>query len=218
MKRFLISDYADVADAMFDEIIHKENEEVLFVGFYEDTMEVVKRLLMCEEIIPYSIELHPDFIKGYSKEYYATLNEDFELWVQPAWYEEKEFYLMTDVDITFITSDCNSAVLKTIRTDEAVEVTFKEDDEDEIDDEYCEDCCGECCCGRVACETETEESADRSVTTRVITDDNGKILGFSKTWENDEDGIHLHTYYEHYGDNEELIKNLMENFDIRINK
>ena len=207
MKKFVINEYSSIAEAMFDEIVNKEKEEIAFVGFYEDAIEVIKELLMYEETMPCSIELHPEYIEGYDKEYYVFLNDELEVWCQPAWYEKGKFYLMTDVDITFIMGDCNSAILKTIRTDESVEVSF------ELSDEDCEGCCGECCCGST-CHEESSEISDSEITTRILVDEDGKLRGFSKTWESEEDGMRLHTYYEHYSNSEELLKRLIKEFNI----
>lgn len=207
MKRFIVEDLSEVAEAMYDEIVDNRKEEVLFVGFYDDAIEVVKELLMYEDVIPYSLEIHPEEIDGYTKEYYVSLNNDFEVWCEPAWYDKKEFYLMTDTDITFIADDCNSAIIKTICTDEAVEVSFN-------DDEYCNDCCGECVC-HGGCNEEDESSDDNSVTTRVAVGKDGRIHGFEKTWVTNKDGMHYYSRYEHYSDNEELLHKLMDDFDIK---
>ena len=209
MKRFLINDLSEVAEAMYDEILNHKKNDVLFVGYYEDAVEVVKELSMYEGVIPFSVELHPEFIKGYDREYYVSLNDELEIWCQPAWYEEKEFYFMTDVDIAFIVGDCNSAILKTIRVEEAVEVTFEADEE-----EYCEECCGECCCGSTCNEEETHEITDGESVTRILVDKDGKLRGFSKTWESEEGGVRCHTSYEHYSNSEELLKRLIKEFNI----
>lgn len=208
MKRFIVNDLFDVAEAMYSEIVNKGKDDVLFVGFYEDAIEVVKELLMYEDVIPYSLEIHPVEIDGYTKEYYVSLNDDLEVWCEPAWYEEKEFYLMTDTDITFIADDCNSAIIKTIYTDEAIEVSFDDDEE------CCDDCCGECIC-QSGCNEEHELSCDNSVTTRVAVDEDGNIRGFEKTWISDKDGMHYFSKYEHYSNDEELLHHLMENFDVK---
>jgi hypothetical protein len=208
MKKFIIEDLFDVAEAMYDEIVENKKEEVMFVGHYEDAIEVVKELLMYEDVVPFSIELQPDFIAGYTKEYYVSLNEDLELWCEPAWYEEKEFYLMTDTDVAFIADDCNSSILKTIFTNETVEVSFNED-------ECCDDCCGECIC-HCGCNEEHELQSDNSVTTRVAVDEDGNIRGFEKTWTTEEDGLYYYSQYKHYSNNEELLHKLMENFNIKI--
>ena len=209
MKKFVIDDYSNIADAMFNEIVNREKEEAAFVGFYEDAIEVIKELLMNEEVMPCSIEIQPEFIAGYDKEYYVFLNDELEVWCQPAWYEEGKFYLMTDVDITFIMGECNSSILKTIRTEETVEVTFELDNTED-----CSECCGECCCGSTCEDEESNELSDSEITTRILVDEDGKLRGFSKTWESEEDGMHLHTYYEHYSNSEELLKRLIKEFNI----
>ena len=212
MERFIIDDLSEVAEAMYDEIVNDDKkEEILFVGFYDDAINVIKELIMFDGVMPYSFEIHPEELDGYDKEFYVTLDENLGLWCEPAIPNGKYLYSVTDV--LFIMNDCNSSILKEIDAKEEVEVTFDYYDED---DEYpeCGECCGECCCH---CEDDDlEESEDRTVTTRVAVDKDGNIRGFEKTWHTHEGGMRYFSSYSHYGNDQDMIKHLMENFDVKM--
>ena len=200
MKRFIIEDMSDVAVAMYDEIADNKKEDVTFVGFYDDAIALIKELIMYEEVMPYDIEISDIEICGYEKEYYVTLDEDYNVWCQPA-YSKKHTYLSSVTDVLFIMNNCNSSILNVINAEETIEVAF-------YCDEECEDeCCGECCCH--------SEPSDNSVTTRVAVDEDGNIRGFEKTWHTHENGMSYFSKYEHYTNDQELLRKLMDNFDIK---
>lgn len=200
MKKFIIDDLLEVAEAMYDEIVDNKKNDVLFVGFYDEAIAVIKELMMYEEVIPHSLEIHPEEWDLYSKEYYVALDDNMELWCLPAMYEDR--YLMHDVDITFIMGECSSTILKTIRTDETVEVSLEEEDADV--------CYGECCC----CKCNDKDNSEHSVNTRVAVDDKGVIRGFKKEWISTEDGIHYYSSYSHYSNDQDIIEKLMKTFNV----
>ena len=183
MKKFYVEDF-DVAQAMYHEIEKENKEEVTFVGFYEDALAVIKELLMMyDEVMPHSIEIHPEELDWYDKEYYVTLDENFELWVEPAFSKDHDRYLMGYADVLFMMGDCNSAILNEMECDLAVELVCDDDEEE------CDECCGECCCHMEhtsECKDEECEAhlspCDNSVTTRVAVDEDGRIHGFERTW------------------------------------
>ena len=202
MKTFIIKNLEDVEEAMYDEIAINKKENVTFVGFYEDAIEVLKELMMHDEIVPYSLEIHPAEYDGYDKEYYVTLDNEMSLFCEPAYHVEHEIYYFDECDIAFIRNDVNSAILARIEADELYEVTYT----DEVEDDkkpYCGECCGECCCEDRANATSTSDN--RSVTTKVVKDDDGRVRGFEKTWVNHENGKRYFTHYEHYTNNEVLL-------------
>ena len=212
MKRFIIEDLFDVAEAMYDEIKNNKKEEIMFVGKYDESSLVVKELIMYDDVMPYDIEICPEELDWYDKEYYVTLDEDMNVWCEPAW--KKDQYLFTTADVLFIMNDCNSSILNAIDYKEAIEVAF---DYDEDFEDECDECCGECCCG--SCNGENEEleiPKDNTVTTRVAVDKDGNIRGFEKTWHTHEGGMRYFSSYSHYSNNQEMIKHLMENFDVKM--
>lgn len=215
MKKFYIEDLYDVAEAMYDEIVEKDKEEVMFVGHYDEAIEMIKNLMIQDDVMPHAIEIHDVEWDGYDKEYYVSLDSNLELWVEPA-IGVKGNYLTSFVNVMFVTGDCNSKILQVIESDEVVEIAF-------FDDEDCEeewfDCCGECICNcecHEGCNVEAEEPNSNSVKTRVAVDEDGNICGFEKTWISDEDGMHYYSHYEHFSNNEKLLRHLMDNFDINF--
>ena len=114
MKRFLIDDLAEVACGMYGSIVDDGHEEVMFVGFYDDAVEVIKNLLMFDEIMPYHIHIEPEDWDGYEKEYYVTLDNEMNVWCEKAYQEEHSRYLYGETGCLFIADDCNSVLLKDI--------------------------------------------------------------------------------------------------------
>ena len=218
MKKFVIDDLYEVAEAMYDEIVNNNRNEVMFVGFYDDAIMVIKELMMFEDVFPYSIEIEPEEMDWYDKEYYVTLDDNFELWVQPAYLikEDGSVYYQSETDVLFIADDCNSAILNRIESEEVIEVTYEldeEDYEDYEDETECNDCCGECCCHN----DNNKELSDNSVKTRVAVDNSGRIYGFEKTWTTSKDGMNYVSSYSHYSNDQDLLRHLMNNFDIKMN-
>lgn len=222
MKRFIIEDLYNIAEAMYNEIVDSHRNEVMFVGFYEDAISVIKELMMFDEVMPYSIEIEPEELDWYDKEYYVTLDNNLELWVQPAYHVDNEIYYGSETDVLFIADDCNSAILRRIKAEEVIEVTYGLDGYD-FEDEECNSCCGECSCHMEhTSECEDEECdehlspCDSSMTTRVAVDEEGRIRGFEKTWESEANGMRYFSSYTHYSNDQDMLRKLMDNFDIKI--
>lgn len=222
MKRFIIEDLFDVAEAMYDEIKNNKKEQVMFIGKYDEAILAVKELIMYDDVIPYDIEICPEEIGLYNKEYYITLDADMNVWCEPAW--RKDRYLYSTTDVMFIMNDCNSSILNAIGCYEAIEVAF--DYEEKLDECNCA-CGGEChgtcsgeCCDESCCHcknnNESEVPSDHAVTTRIAVDENGNICGFEKTWNTHEGGMKYFSSYSHYSNNQDMIKYLMENFDMKL--
>lgn len=207
MKKFLIDDLSDVAYAMYENIVEDVCQNVMFVGFYEDASAIIKELLMYDEIIPYNISIEPIESDNYDKEYYIALDNNFNIWCCKAYDVQDKCYLWDTTDCLFIADDCFSAILKEIGCDDdnMYEVSY------DLDDEECA-CDGDCAC----CNCNDGKDDNYEVITRVAVDDNGVIRGFEKTWETKEGNMTYHSTYTHYSNNTELLKQLMENFDIKF--
>ena len=199
MKRFLVNDLSEVAYMMYNAVTEDGIEDVVFVGLYDDAVAVMKTLLMFDDTIPYHVTVKPECFEGYDKEYYVTLRDDMNIWCEKAYDMDDECYLMDDTECVFIADDCNSAILKEINCNEnnMYEVAY-------VDDEECNGNC-ECC----------ECNDNHEVITRVATDDKGRLKGFEKSWESHEDGLHYHSTYSFYSSNQDMLKEMLSNFDIK---
>ena len=202
MKRFLISDLSEVACAMYDNIVDGNLDDVMFVGYYEDTVMVLKHLFMFDDTIPCRINILDD--DKYKKEYYITLDSDMNVWCEQAYDYEGSYYLDSITERLYIADDCNSALLKHVicNKNEIYEVLYDLDDECDCDGNC------ECCC------TDKEKDS-HEVIIRVATDEDGKLRGFEKSWETFEDGLHYHSTYSFFSSNENMLKNMLDNFDIK---
>ena len=200
MNRFLIEDLGEVACAMYDGIVDDKLNDVMFVGYYEDAVELIKELIMFDEVMLYDIELEPVEMDYYEDEYYVTLDGELNIWCCKAYDVEHKRYLYSETDRLFITDDYNSAILQEIGCDEDAmyEVSYG------LDDDECDGNCACCQC-----------NDNHEVITRVATDDDGVIRGFEKSWETHEDGMHYHSTYSFFSNNQDMLKNMMDNFKIK---
>ena len=218
MYKYYVENYFDVAKTMYDVVIKNKKEEITFVGFYEDAIEVIKELLMYEETTIHSLDIHSEEWDGYDKEYYVTLDNNFEVWAEPAFSKDHNRYLYGSADILFMTSNSNSSILNAIEYDIAVEVVF--DMGNECDSKCSTDCYDECeCLNKTLSKTNKSDninaSNENSVMTRVIKDKDGRVRGFEKEWETTENGVHYYSRYEHFSNDQKLLSQLMDNFNIK---
>ena len=200
MERIIIEDIYDVAEMMYGNAT--DGNETTFIGLYDDVAELLKVLpICCDNGIDFiRIDLEPVELDGYEKEYYVSLNEDMELWCCKAYDYERECYLFDETDIVLIADDCNSKLIERVDYNKIFEVGY------EFDEPECNGDCENCHIG---------ESDRHEVVTRVATDDTGKLRGFEKSWETKEDGMTYRSTYSFYSSDQEMLKNMLENFKIK---
>ena len=198
MKKVVIEDMIDVAQIMYDQVIN--GKEVGFVGFYEDAIQLIKELLRMEEPNIHNVNIANIEFDGYDKEYLVSLDGDMNIWCEKAYREKYNGYFTICDDCVLVADDCNSEILKHIESEVVYEVGY--DLEDECD---CEGNCEHCC----------EEAENCEIITRVATDDEGKLRGFEKSWETHEDGLHYYSTYSFYSNNEDMLKNMLDNFKVK---
>lgn len=194
MDRIIIEDIFEVAELMHDNATKKK--DIMFVGLYEDAIKIIKDLLSFDDINIARIDIEPEELDAYDKEYYVNICGDMELWCIKAYYDRDQTYWYDETDILFIADDCNSKILDNIDYDKAFEVGYEEE---------CDGDCEHCVNG--------ENSHE--VVTRVATDGDGNLRGFEKSWETKEDGMTYHSTYSFYSSDQEMLKNMLENFKIK---
>ena len=204
MRKIVIEDLSDVAYIMYKKVQEDECIDTTFVGFYEDAVAVIKNLLMYDDVNIFNIDLTSEMIDGYDREFYVSLDDEMNIWCSKAYDVEDERYIYSETDCLLIADDCKSTILKYIGYDEAnaYEVSY------DLDDETCE-CDGNCAC------CDLSDNNQESIT-RIATDDDGKMRGFEKTWTTKSDGINYHTTYSFYSNNESMLKDMLDNFDIKF--
>ena len=120
----------DVLTEIFEKINMggKEYKTATVVCPYEIAMQLLKIILQNKElgerinIESFSVD------SDYEKEYYFTIGNDFDLWCEPAWYEENEYhkagYLTTGGDSIYLYEECNWEILKYCEVDDDDIVIF----------------------------------------------------------------------------------------------
>lgn len=112
------------------------------VLFYEDAVELLRHMMLFDDITIASIEIKPETYDGYNKEYYVSLAEDMVLSVEPAYSNGQ--YLRAEADLTLIDGDASSSIIKDIPEKKRREIYIGVS-EDEIEgydyeSKYQEDC------------------------------------------------------------------------------
>ena len=193
MKRLYINDTSEISDFMYEKI-EDGCESVEFIGFYEDSVAVIKDLLSHEDTNVYQIAIEPEDWDGYDKEYLVTLDDERNIWCEKAYQYEHNRYLESWSDCTLVADDCNSSVLKKICSEEIYEISYEPEEE--------------------TFNTVTEGCSEYS---HISRDKNGKITGFTKSWSNtDKTGTTFYSSYSHYSSNEEAVKTIAKEFGVNI--
>ena len=194
MERIIIEDIFEVAELMYDTA--SDGKDTTFVGLYEDVVELIKDLAIFDDVFIERIDVEPDFLRGYEKEFYVELDTEMRLWVEKAYNLDNEVYMYNETEILFVADDCNSKILDRVDYQDAYEISYGVDE-----------CTGNCeCC---------DCNDSHEVVTRVATDDDGKLRGFEKSWNTFEDGLHYQSTYSFFSSNEDMLKNMLNNFDIK---
>lgn len=199
MKRFKIENLSEVADAMYSDIT-EGIEETEFIGYYSDVSMVLKHLLMFDETIPCFIHITDAEldIDEYEKEYSIILDSNMNIWCEKAYMDGR--YLFVSSERVYVADDCNPELLDSIdmNVDEVYEVTYGLEPEKETETER--DC---------------PKKDSHEIVTRVAKDKDGKVKGFEKSWDSFEDGMYYRTTYSFFSSNQNMLKNMLENFDIK---
>ena len=209
-NRIIIEDMADVAVMMYGRILDGD-EDVTFIGKYDNAIDVLKELLVYDDIMPYHICIEPEEFDLYDKEYLVTLDNAMNVWCEKAYQKEHNRYLYTESTCVFVADDCNPDALKDVVCNELYEVAYDFGGKEEVKEES--DCDGNCACCAYAEKDDSEDSQE--IVTRVAVDEEGTIRGFEKSWSTHEDGLYYHSTYTHYSNNPDMLKQMMENFDIK---
>lgn len=190
MKRFKIENLSEVADAMYSDIANNGLNEVEFIGFYEDVSTVLKNLLIFDETTPYFIKMVDSKYDDYEKEYSIILDSNMNIWCEKEYMGDN--YLFVTSEKVYVADDCNSKLLENIETceDRVYEVTYGLDNNE-------------------------PEKDSHEVLTRIIKDKDGKLKGFEKTWNTFEENFDCISTYSFFTSNEDMLKNMLENFSIK---
>lgn len=146
MDLLRFKDTYDVAIFMLDAMAKNSYRgNVTAVLYYDRAKSLIKALLQTEDVEAGCINISPAFVSGYNKEYYVTLDQDLNLWVEPVFHGDEIIYEFSDVilydgDAKQKIADQNDGTGVT-----SYEILFETPCEDDSSEEDpCEDCALDC--------------------------------------------------------------------------
>ena len=112
------------------------------VLFFDDAAELVKAIIRAEkDVVIDGVNLNPEIMNGYDREYLVSFDEEFVLSVEPLWHEDNEYhkagYLVFDADVCYVDGNAHNAAIECVDRDACYEVFIDE----KIENDYvCEEC------------------------------------------------------------------------------
>lgn len=141
MKRVYFGTMEELAAFMASEA--EEKRSSVAVLFYDEAKELLRELLMYEEVDLNSAELRSPEWDGYNKEYYITLTPELDLFVEQAVGENGD-YLGFEDDCLILGAGASSAIItKNYAEHAAIYEAVFADDED-FDCGECDLCASDC--------------------------------------------------------------------------
>ena len=135
MKDLHFDNYEDLALAVADKYdsLTDEYPDVSIIAKYDEAKEIIKELFCLGYDIA-SIDIHRENFEGYYDEYAVSLTSDG-VWCEK--FKRDNGYLKEDSDVTYISNECNSAVIPHIKSKFVYFFDVVSDDDDKnCDDEY----------------------------------------------------------------------------------
>lgn len=152
MENINFDDYAGLGNYMY-KLAKKKSQAVASVLLYEDALELLKWLMLYDDLIVNRLNIESEIYQGYDKEFYVMLDSDLILDVMPAYqayedYPNKVGYLPLDSDIILYGEDVSSKLALQNVYGNKYEIVIKNNDGENCINK-CSDCCEDCsCCPR----------------------------------------------------------------------
>ena len=172
MERYYFENCNDLAEYMIDKA--DNNEYVVAALYYEEAMQLIRKILLYDDMDVQFMNIEPPEFNGYNREYYVSLSEDMVASVDPAYIGGK--YLRTDADLTLVDGEAHSSLIQALSNNPWREICIGEEDE-----EYECDCCEDCVCVDIDVDVdfEVEDILEKLFDVcKIMKDKNGKPIGF----------------------------------------
>lgn len=137
MERRKFDNYSELGNRMY-ELACEESQVVTAVLFCEEAVELVKWLMLYDDITVRNIDIESEDYHGYDKEFYITLDGDLVLNVTPAYSDSAEC-LSLESDIIFYGGDVSSHLAIQSIYGKKYEIVIKDSAY-----EGCSYCCEDC--------------------------------------------------------------------------
>lgn len=136
MDRLEFEDYEEFACYIADKFDNIDDEfgDISIIAKYEEAKEIIRELL-CLGYDVASVELHREKFENYYDEYIVSLNFDG-VWCEK--FKRDTGYFNNESNVTYIMDNCSSAVIPYCKSKNIYEVSVKDVDEFESDNEKSE--------------------------------------------------------------------------------
>ena len=136
MKNYIVDDMEVLADDIIFELASQSTEfkNISVIGHYEDIEPIIKELARYDDVYFISLEIGLSGVVDYDEEYILSINNDYEVFVEPAKRNGK--YFNYDSEVLYIFSDCSSKLIhcNLNKNAEVYEVDYADELVDDIDD------------------------------------------------------------------------------------
>lgn len=129
MERIAFAQIGDLAEYMINRV--EDKEYIVTALFFDDAVELMRSLLLYDEVQIGTIEIADFEYDGYTDEYYVSLMDDYTLCVERALSDEK--YLRTDAALLLLDGDVKYAIVEANDESECIEIVIGDDDCEESD-------------------------------------------------------------------------------------
>ena len=134
MKNYIVDDMEVLADDIIFELASQSTEfkNISVIGHYEDIEPIIKELARYDDVYFISLEIGLSGVVDYDEEYILSINNDYEVFVEPAKRNGK--YFNYDSEVLYIFSDCSSKLIhcNLNKNTEVYEVDYA----DEVEEDY----------------------------------------------------------------------------------
>ena len=142
MERRKFNDYAELSNHMY-RLASEESQVVTAVLLCDEAVNLIKWLMLYDDVTVGSINIEKEDYHGYDKEFYITLDTDLILDVVPAYQpptdKTVEGYTTPESDIMLYGGDTSSKLATQNTYGNKYEIIIEDYNDDE-----CGDCCEDC--------------------------------------------------------------------------
>lgn len=194
--------FFDVEDMVYEIIESEYYDDFYIIGHHEGIKQAIKELLIETDLMPHFIELSDPTWDGYDGEFLLSHVED-DIFCEKIKKDGK--YLNFDTNVIFLLPDCSDECVENIKKMNPHSVIFKVDfltgDSEDTDDD-----------GTFYTSLEDVDGGKRRTSIYVDSDKHC----FSKSWQDEKNGIHNSSTFSFYSDNLEEAKRIAKIFNIDI--
>ena len=129
MEHIAFAQIGDLAEYMINRV--EDKEYIVAALFFDNAVELMRNLLLYDEVRIGTIEISDIEYDGYVGEYYVSLMDDYTLCVERALSDDK--YLRTDASLLLLDGDVKYAIVEANENSECIEIVIGDDDYEDYD-------------------------------------------------------------------------------------